>query len=436
MTMFQNFYGTPGLLVLAAALFLPVVQLAVLLIYIRDRQDKKRILFSGCHFVFGFLILVLLLDGNWFPDVPEESRRFSDWEMAVFSLPVLFCAVPEILSAGILFLNFRDIMKYRNTHLTPGAIQSALDLIPKGIAVIAPDGTVRLANLEMNTLCRTLTGNILLDASRFWQRIEDTGKERNGLYMVLTRREAAWVFAREPVTVGGKQYYRITASDMTARYRVTRELREKNEHLKEVQRRMKAVSELSGGMFAAEEEANARADLHSQLGQVLLMGRHYLTHPESTDAEMVYMMTQEMNRFLLGEAEENYLPEEGEKLQTVRQFISRAVQKAEHIGVRVDIHGELPSSGAGAEILSMVIEECAANAVKHADGNLLTVELTEASGFTGIAVENNGKPPEGSIEESGGLLALRRRTEEAGGSMTVKSIPVFRLEIRVPVSEM
>ena len=105
------------------------------------------------------------------------------------------------------------------------------------------------------------------------------------------------------MTGSGTEYDQLTASDVTAPCRIMEELRGRNEHLQELQRRMKEVSDLSGDMFIAQEEAAARTALHNQLGQVLLMGRHTLEHPDSTDAELVRMATLEMTRFLLREAE-------------------------------------------------------------------------------------------------------------------------------------
>ena len=46
-----------------------------------------------------------------------------------------------------------------------------------------------------------------------------------------------------------------------------------------------------------------------------------------------------------------------------------------------------------------------------------------------VVISNSGLPPKGPIAESGGLLALRRHVEAAGGRMKVQSAPVFRLTL-------
>ena len=58
--------------------------------------------------------------------------------------------------------------------------------------------------------------------------------------------------------------------------------------------------------------------------------------------------------------------------------------------------------------------------------------MREEGNRTVITLTNNGRPPKGEVEESGGLLTLRHRVEDAGGSMQIQSLPVFRLTMVLP----
>lgn len=196
---------------------------------------------------------------------------------------------------------------------------------------------------------------------------------------------------------------------------------------------------------SAPKEAAARSALRNELGQVLLMGRHYIEHPESTDRAMVALMTRQMNRFLLGESETTRPPEE--------DALRQAIRLAESIGVTVALSGEAPQEASLRALLAQAIRECAANTVKHAEGDRIEVALGESGqGLPRrgadpschpernaaepkellITITNNGKPPKGEIAESGGLLSLRRSVETAGGRMRVQSQPCFRLELALP----
>ena len=71
------------------------------------------------------------------------------------------------------------------------------------------------------------------------------------------------------------------------------------------------------------------------------------------------------------------------------------------------------------------VRECMTNAVRHAGAGAMYVQVTPHS----IVITNNGKPPERPITEGGGLSDLRQKVEQQGGTMTVESAPVFRLQI-------
>jgi len=133
---------------------------------------------------------------------------------------------------------------------------------------------------------------------------------------------------------------------------------------------------------------------------------------------MVYLATKQMNQFLLGESVKPYSGEEEE--------LVLAVNMAGSIGVKVVIEGEEPKNSKIRKILASAVTECAANTVKHAEGDTVNIDISKDS-KTVIVITNNGKPPKGAVTESGGLLSLRKSVEEKGGSMRIESNGAFRL---------
>jgi len=402
-----------------AALILLTGSVSILFRTVFDTREIRPLAFAVINVVFDFALFVILMDCNRYVS-PVETRTFYPLQCLFFELPWIFYAGFEIVSGVLLLISSRDNMKYRKEYLTRDAMIEAVNLLPEGISISGMDGSVRLANLRMNDLCKSMTGELYTDAVRFWSYIEKEGKEQGGQFLVRTKDNKVWLFEKDIFEVGEYDYEQITASDVTERYKIIDELEAKNEHLQDIQRRMKAVTDLSGDMFVALEEADARAALHNQLGQVLLMGSHYINHRETTDPQMVYIATRQMNRFLLGESEEPYSGEEDE--------MDMAVAMANSIGVCVEMNGEAPVDKLLRKILATVVTECAANTVKHAEGDKIMVEVSENS----VSVTNTGKPPKGKITESGGLLSLRRNVENEGGEMFLEYDPVFRLTITLP----
>ena len=407
-------------LITMTSLLLVIGGLIALITGVLARRSKGRIFLKGIGVFVSFSLFMILMDCARFAYLSAPDPRYQPFQLDLFELPWGLYAGVEAVLLLFLILLILDDQRYRSSHLTPDAIRETVDLLPEGLCISAPDGTILLSNLQMNAICRTMTGSVLSDAARFRQAIETNAEKQNEETLIRTSEGKTWRFSQEQLTEEESQYDLMTATEVTAQYKIIEELREKNERLKDIQQRMKAVSDLSGDMFVAQEEMDARVALHNQLGQVLLMGRHYLAHPENTDVGRIYLATSQMNSFLLGKVQRP-----GDEIEDEMEL---ALSLAGSIGVSVKITGEPPLDHGSRKLLADAICECAANAVKHAGGDTVFVEI---DGRTAI-LSNNGSAPKGPITESGGLLALRKRTEAAGGTMIVQSQPAFSLTICFP----
>ena len=391
---------------------------AVLIRFLHDKRKRSTVIISILNLLLISSVILVFTDCSKYPG---GSGAFTSFQTMLFGLPYIVYVCLELLSCIILLSLSFESSKYRSKNITSDAIQQAIDALPEGIAICSQDGTVRLSNLKINTLSQIMTDRMLTNSTDFWQTVLKKGKEQSGKYLVRVPDNEIWLFEKENMEVMGKSYDQITASNITERYKIIEELEAKHEHLQDIRSRMKAVSELSGDMFVAQEEADARAALHNQLGQVLLMGRHYINHKDTTDPKLVYAATMQMNQFLLGEAKDPY---EGEE-----DTLAHAVSMANSIGVRVVISGEEPADEAVRKILSKAVTECAANTVKHAEGDTVNADISSSESSIVVTITNNGKPPKNAITESGGLLSLRRDMEALGGKMQIETVPRFVLTL-------
>ena len=403
------------------ALIILTASFSVLLRSVHDKRKKAPVFLAFLNFILSSFVVVVIMDCGRSMH-PLETGFYSQIQKGFFELPYYLFIFAELISFIFLVSVGMEGTRFRSNNLTSDTLQDAIDALPEGVSIGSDDGMVRLSNLKINNLCRFLTGKVLTDTNKFWAYVEKEGKEQGGKYLLHTAPGEVWLFEKEQFSIEDKTYDQITATEVTERYAIIEELEKKNEHLQDIRKRMKAVSELSGDMFVAQVEADARAALHNQLGQVLLMGRHYINHPDVTDPKIVHAATLQMNQFLLGEAKEPY---EGDK-----DALAQAVSMANSIGVRVEITGPEPGDEDIRKILSQAVTECAANTVKHAEGDKVTVAISGNGTETVITITNNGKPPKCRITESGGLLSLRRNVETIGGVMELDSDPEFRLRMR------
>ena len=411
----------PGYTVYFTAALLTASQLTVLLAFLRIRQSGWRVLGALVHFLLGLFFLSVLLDYSYNVLIEEQPDLILyGFEQTLLSLPWICWAGAELLSAAVIFLDMRSIRVYRDTHLGADAIRQAVDWLPTALTISDTDGTVLLSNLKMAELCREATGEMLSDARRFRERMSEVSDE-DGLAHLPSGE--TWQFTESRITLDGRTYDQMTASDRTEKYRVTKELLDKNEHLRDVQFRMRSVAARERSLIEAREIMNARKTVHDRMGGVLLSGKYYLDHSENMKEEELLRLLEYNSYFLLGEAEQP---------DPAAEPPEEAIRSARRIGVRVEIRGEIPSSGTARELIAQAIEQCASNTVRHAGGDRLDVQITGDETTVTAVFSNNGRAPKNPITETGGLAVLRKAVEEAGGEMTVQSEPVFRLWLSVP----
>lgn len=374
--------------------------------------------------LIGSVWFCLLLDGSFDPDYFERSRAFLPLTEWMFRSPWIIVAGIEAVFAVVLAVSLISIYRYRRRNLSQSAIKETVDMLPVGICFSRADGTVVLKNLLADSLCNELRGSALNDAKAFWGSVEASGEHRDQVIIVLLPSGKAMMCQKSAITVDGEPYDQFIAFDSTELYRITSELREKNQKLLDIQSRMKAFGEMTARLVMTEEILRARVSVHDEMGHLLLSGKYCLDRPSESDRKKLLEMERYTHLFLMQEGEEpnDALP----------NSIERAVSAAREMGVTVSVSGALPTGKAVCDLIGRAIRECSANTVKHASGDRLDVRISrETQGVKAILI-GSGEPPTGPIRESGGLLNLRRSIEATGGSMTVTAEPRFTLTLILP----
>ena len=417
----------PWLLVCLISLMLLTGQLAVLFIVLRQRRGRKGWIPALIQFLAGFCLFVLLMDCY----TPEDRTA---WMASMIPLEKRLLALPwgsylgaEILLAAALFFSTAGVLRYRRSHLTPEVIRETVNFLPAAVCVCDPAGTVLLANLKMDDLCRSLAGEPLRNAVQFWNKLERLREEQHQAaereqLMVSTPGGEVWLFFRDSFTADGKEYRQIIAENMTEQHRITEALASENRRLRRIQARMKEVSARERSLVTEREIMNARMTVHNQMGNVLLVGKYYMDHPENINEAELLRLLEYNNYFLLGEVEQP---------DPVPDPYEEALRTAGKIGVKVEVTGPVPD-GSARKILAQAIDQCAANAARHAGADRMAVDLKAEDGRISAELSNNGEPSREPIRETGGLAALRRTIEETGGTMKVRGGPVFTVTLTLP----
>ena len=409
------------------AMVLAILQTATVFYAFRDVRDKKFIRCSVLHLVIGFTVMMLLLYSREEVYLRDEGEVLPTLCSTMLAVPWGVYAGWELLSAVLLMIQMKCIRRYRNNHLTPDAVKESLDQLPVAVCISDAEGSVFLTNLKMNALARRLTNEQLTDFRSFWEAVTAQGEQQDDGYLLRFSDGRDYLFTKTPLILheqGKELHFEQTfASDMTEIYGITQELSANNRHLKEVQRHIKAVAAYERSLIAAREVIKARTSVHNQMNSVLLCGKHFMDHPDSIKEEELLHLLEYNNFFQLIESEQK--EHRTEKLDD-------AMRTAKRIGVTVEIEGILPEQQSARDVIAQAVEQCAANTVRHAEGDRLTVTLKETESEWIAEFRNNGKPPEEPVSESGGLWYLRKAAEEVGGTIAVRSEPVFLLTVFIP----
>lgn len=420
--LFSQSAGGRGLQIFALALFFGVLAVFVAIM----GRSRRRPLRLGAVFLLlaGFSFLCLLLDLGYAPDY-LPPREFPAALRALAALPWPWYAAVLAGEALAMVLLLLALAGEERRTVLPAAVKEAVDRLPAGICFGRADGAVVLANLRMTRWCRLITGGALSDYDTFRGAVWSKGQAQNGSVFLRLPDETALRFEETTVTVDGVDYRQLTAADITEQYRVTEELARKNARLRDIQIRMKAWAVEASGLATSREILTARTTVHDEVGHVLLRARHYFEHPEAAETRTLLALTRRTNELLLREAEE---PDDAG-----RDELADALALARGIGVTTEMIGTPPEAGEARALLARALRECAMNARKHAGADRVTLTLSEKDNVLTAVFENNGTPPAGDIIETGGLKALRRAVEDAGGRMSAAAGERFSVTLFLPV---
>ena len=230
--------------------------------------------------------------------------------------------------------------------------------------------------------------------------------------------KTVWQFEWTKVTDrDGEVYTQLTAADITELHRALVQLADDNRKLDEDAKKLRELSENVEAVAKEKELLAAKSAMHDSLAASITVTKQYLAGD-------------------LGEVDAGMVLQEWEKSIAFREAALLSAKEklfhdAKSSGVMVQMKGEEPK-GSAADLMYVAMQVCLNNAIQYAQATELEINIwNNADNYT-VMIGNNGKQPEQTIMEGGGLTNLRHRIEAAGGTMNVQSLPKFSLIIDIP----
>lgn len=319
----------------------------------------------------------------------------------------------------------REIGKRKTISNT--SIKESFDNLPTGVCFFNEAGLPVLCNHAMQRFSFSVCGKDVQFITDLENCFADgfvpvTGARKDGKVFTLPDGSAWQLEKRSFIHESGNCYTQLIATDVTEFQKNRVELTRENEQLRKVQADLKTLSANVITVTREEEILNTKMRVHDEMGRCLMAAQKYLKEdctesiPDSVAA--AWQRAVSMIKY------SNDAPEEDMLLQ-IRKT-------CEYMKIAFRQTGALPKQEHVAYLLTCAVRECVTNAVRYAEATELFVVFEEHDTGASVSVTNNGRAPEGEIVEGGGLSTLRRRIERSGGTMTVQSLPHFRLTVTVP----
>lgn len=354
----------------------------------------------------------------------KNNQPFAPLTQRILALPVpgvgLFAAV-SLAASIVLLIRLRRLLR---EELSTLSVCEGLDLLPDGICVSLPDGLPRLVNSSMQQIANAAFGAGVQDARWFDEKLEHRDltpgcsvETDDGNSFLLLADGTVRQLQRKTISVDGKPMTELIAYDVTERYRALQELRARNARLKKTNRHLRTYLESIDRAVREKEILTAKIRLHNRLGQCLLAIHSFLGGTDGSRAAITEQLRQTV---ALLQSDAPSAPAQ-DRLHAVRKA-------AGAIGVEIRITGEIPPEYK--LLFEVALHECLTNTFKHAHGHLLEAEITQTAETVTIKLTNDGDPPAGPVEETGGLRNLRTAVEHLGGIMEIESTPAFVLTLR------
>lgn len=332
--------------------------------------------------------------------------------------------VGEILYAAI---QIRNMLREKKTHIQGNAIQESLDNLPSGAAFFDEQGMPVLINRQMYHICRCLSGRDIQSAAELREALahplENEVSYEPDFQVFCFSDGSVWKFSEDfIITESGEKFLQFLASEVSELYRNKQLLENENRKLQEMSEAMKELSKNIVALTREEEILAMKMKVHDDLGYSVLAAHRMLQQDSEINREA---FLSQWSRVL------SLLKRDNESERKVYHQVLQ--ERANALGVKVSYTGEAVDDPKAAELMNIILLEALSNSARHAGATELYVHISNESNQMWVfEITNNGMRPDKEIEEGGGLSAIRRKIENANGTVEIRSFPEYSLTIKIP----
>lgn len=336
---------------------------------------------------------------------------------------------------GIYFstIYIREKLRIRK-KITINSIKDALDNMPIGLSFSHENGLPYLVNHKMVELVKEVSGRFR-NTEEVWQdliKLENHAsikmlKETDHLIFQWSD-DKIWSFSKRSLFLGNQTFYQTTAEDITEQYSLSQKLEESNVTLDKQYDWLSKLLEDISYIIREEEILAFKVRIHNEIGECLLNSKQYMTKKKQTkDYDEIFNQWNKVMSFIEITLKDEY--------QISDYAMNELIEAAEALDCKISFIGASQEEASKHTLLKHAIREAMTNAIRHAQANEMKVYLDFQDDFIHAIIKNNATTKVTPIIEGSGLSNLRKRIEQAGGSMNVHYLNDVELHLQIPVQE-
>ncbi len=358
--------------------------------------------------------------------LPIFEKIFDTAFVVLFAVAFLYYMLRSI---HMILLTKRKI----KTELSANSIKFAIDALHSGVLFSEKGGQIMLINRQMKNLMMILAGKVYRNANDFYEIClvrgecgadsEKLDAEEEIIYKLPD--ETVWMFTKESLNIDQQHYLQLSASDVTERWKMIARLKEQNSRLQEQSEQLKEALINIQSICYEEESSRIKSRFHDVLGYRIALLLRSLREDTMPDEAMLLDLTDDF----LTQLRKN------EPKLNAKVRIDAIGKTMQNMGVAFQVEGKLPRNEEMATLCADVIMEASTNAVRHGLAEEISVQMQQgAEGFL-LRIVNSGLAPRKEITEGSGIMQMRRKIEERGGTFYIVIKPKFELNIYIPRGE-
>lgn len=313
-------------------------------------------------------------------------------------------------------------MRLKRRHFGFNVIKESFDQLPTATCFFDSTGGVVLCNRRMYELSQYLLHSSIQYLAEAEQAL---ASPPDGVVPIAHAEntyqfpdQTIWKFEKRIVTDRYKETYtQLTAADVTQLHQALTQFAIDNHKLAQDAEKLKELSKTVEAVAREKEALAAKSAMHDSLASCITVTKQFLAGDlDRISAEVVLREWEKSIAF------------RDSVLEPAKDSLYHAAKSS---GVTIRITGKIPD-GDMSELIYTAMQVCLTNAVQYAKATELAACISENDDNVTVMIRNNGKQPEQSVREGGGLTNLRRRIEAVGGTMRIQSLPEFILCIEIP----